>query len=369
MEKKAIYLAGGGARGAYQAGVLKALYEILKTKTLPFQIISAVSVGSLNASVLAEYADDFSIAIEKLSSIWLNLRSDNVFYASNYALSKSVLRNLSHLLVHQKEAGFLLDTTPLQELINDNVDFSRMTLNLNTHIIDTIEILTQCYETQQTISFYQHNRQDFQDWVYPRHISRPTTIQTEHIMASGALPLFFPAIHIDGFHYGDGSMGLISPLRGVLRFQAEKVMILGTRHAQTILPNDTLKQKEIGFAHVLGGIMNGLFADSLDRDIELVNRMNDIAKMLSMWKKRYSPWRPVETLYIRPSIDVSTLAQNAYENMPKLLRLLLNTLGAQGNSGELVSFLLFEQSYAESLINLGYQDTIREAKSVLNFFS
>lgn len=116
-------------------------------------------------------------------------------------------------------------------------------------------------------------------------------------------------------------------------------------------------------------MLNGLFLDNLDRDIELVNRMNDIARMISLWKKRRSPWRPIETLHLRPSIDMAAIAQEQYKNMPALLRFLLNTLGAKSHSGDLLSFLLFEKEFTKELIQLGYDDTITAKAVVEDFFS
>ena len=115
-------------------------------------------------------------------------------------------------------------------------------------------------------------------------------------------------------------------------------------------------------------MLNGLFLDNLDRDIEMVNRMNDIARLLSMWKKRHSPWRPIETLHLRPSINISELAQAQYLSMPSLLRFLLNILGAQSHSGDLLSFLLFEKGFTQELIQLGYDDTIASADVIRTFF-
>lgn len=370
MAKKGVYLAGGGARGAYQAGVLKAIQHILKVKTIPFEMISGVSVGSINAAVLAENAHDFPTGVEKLESMWADISCQQIFNASNYELSKSVLRNLSHLLIKQRQTGHLLDTTPLKQFITENIDFDLIRINIASNHIETMEVISQCYETQQTISFYQHCQgTDFADWHYPRHISQRTSLNMEHILASSALPLFFPTVRLDGFHYGDGSMGLVSPLRGAIRFQVEKILILGTRQLPIFTNPSHLKNGNIGFARILGGMLNGLFLDNLDRDIEMVNRMNDIARLLSMWKKRRSPWRPIDTLHLRPSVDVSQMAQSQYNNMPTLLRFLLNVLGAKDHSGDLLSFLLFEKEFTRELIELGYQDTLSVADDVEKFFA
>jgi NTE family protein len=144
---------------------------------------------------------------------------------------------------------------------------------------------------------------------------------------------------------------------------------LGTRQLPIFPEIETLRNSDIGFAHILGNMLNGLFLDNLDRDIEFVNRMNDIAQLLSLWKKRRSPWRPIETLHLRPSLNLAEKAQSQYQTMPGLLRILLNALGAQSHSGDLLSFLLFEKEFTQELIDLGYSDTMRSAPLVTAFFS
>lgn len=369
MSKKALYLTGGGARGAYQAGVLKAIARITNSKVLPFSVVCGVSVGSINAAIISEYAHDFMMGVEKLEELWAEITCEHVFKASNFALSKSVFRNISTLVIKQSQSGHLLDTSPLRELISTHVDFDLIQANIDSNYLEAVEVATHCYETQQTVSFYQHTANSFEDWHYPRHISEKTTLRMEHILASSALPLFFPTVTIDGLHYGDGSMGLVSPLRGAIRFNVEKVMILGTRKEASFHTPEHLRNGDIGFAHILGGMLNGIFLDNLDRDIEMVNRMNDIAQLLSLWKKRRSPWRPIQTLHLRPSQDVGAIAQSQYSTMPTLLRYLLNLMGAKNHSGELLSFLLFEKEYSRQLLDMGYKDTIARAEMIAAFFS
>ncbi len=164
-------------------------------------------------------------------------------------------------------------------------------------------------------------------------------------------------------------MGLVSPLRGPIRFHVEKILIIGTRPTPGIIQAEKLQTADIGFAHILGNMLNSLFLDNLDRDIENVNRMNDIAHLLSIWKKRHSPWRPIDMFCLRPSTDVAKLAQNKYQSMPSFLRLCLNCLGAQQHSGDLLSFLLFEKEFTQELIKLGYEDTLAQEAALQPFFS
>lgn len=369
MAKIALYLAGGGARGAYQAGVLKAIGEILQVKKLPFSMVSGVSVGCINASILAQHADNFLMGIDKLETLWSGIHCHHIFNTSNYELGKSVLRNLTHFLIKQRQSGFLLDTAPLNDFITTNINFERISENITENRLETMEVLANCYETQQTVSFYQHHQPTFEDWSYPRHISQAAIINKEHILASTALPLFFPVVKINDKHYGDGSVGLSSPLRGAIRFNVNKVLIIGTRQLFTATNPEKMDGDEVGFAQVLGNMLNGLFLDNLDRDIETVNRMNEIARLLSIWNKRKSPWRPVETLYLRPSASMAAMAQDHYQAMPRILRMLLNAMGAGQHSGDLLSFLLFEKEFTEQLIEIGYKDTMSQYGAITAFFA
>jgi NTE family protein len=332
-------------------------------------MVSGVSVGSINATVLAENADDFPAALDKLESIWSEIHCQRIYKATNLALGKSVLRNLSNFIIKQHQSGHLLDTTPLKAMLEEGIDFSKIEQNINAGLLDTFEILSHCYEMHQTISFYNHKEPNFEDWNYPKHSSQRVIIGPEHILASSALPLFFPPVPIKGFHFGDGSVGLVAPLRGAIRFQVERVMILGTRKIPGFVSPNVAPQDEIVFGSILGSMMNSVFMDNLDRDIEMVNRMNEIATLLSMWKKRRSPWRPIKTLHLRPSLDTALIAQSHFNTMPALLRYLLNLLGATKHSGDLLSFLLFEKEFTRELLDMGFKDTIASAKEVTEFFS
>ena len=369
MSKIALYLAGGGARGAYQAGLLKAIGQILNTKKLPFHMVIGTSIGCLNAAILAEHADNFGLAIDKLEALWSDIRCEKIFKTHNYDVGKSILRNMSSLFLKTPRSGHLLDTIPLHDFIQNNIDFEQIKFNIQYKNLEAMEIISHCYDTQQTVSFIQHNQPSIEDWLYPRHISRTTELNISHILASTALPLFFPVIKINGYHYGDGGMGLISPLRGATRFGAEKILILGTRQSPIVNTNEQLQRSEIGLAQILGNMLSGLFLDNLDRDLEMLHKMNEISRLISMWKKRSSPWKPIESLHLRPSTDISEIAQNEYHSMPGVLRLMLNLLGAQQHSGDLLSFLLFEPGFTSILIELGYQDGLQSRDVISAFFT
>ncbi|HHF7368150.1 TPA: patatin-like phospholipase family protein [Legionella bozemanae] len=366
MTKIALYLAGGGARGAYQAGVLKAISTILDTKKIPFNMISGVSVGSINAAVIAENALDFSAGTNKLNELWNNITCQHIFKSSNYALSLSAMRNMSSMLTRQRLLGHILDTSPLRQFINNIINFEVLDGVIKNKHLDMMEIISNCYEMQKTISFYQHHAEDFADWDDPLHSSQRVTLQMKYFLASTSLPLFFPPAKIDGLHYGDGHVGLAAPLRGAIRCQVDKILIIGTRTLPSMSDPEKLRGGDIDFSRVLGGMVNGLFLDNLERDLEMVSHMNHMAHMVPT--RDHSHWRPIQTLHLRPSVDVASLAQSQYNNIPMLLRILLNFLGAKRHSGDLLSFLLFEKAFTRELIKLGFDDTMAAHNSVLDFF-
>jgi NTE family protein len=368
MAKIALYLAGGGARGAYQAGVLKAINTILNPKKIPFDILSGASIGSVNAAVLAEHASDFSAGTNKLHELWDKVACHNIFKANNYALSKSFIANMSSIFFKQRLLGYILDTTPLRAFIKNNLNFLAIEDAIKNQHLNTFEILSNCYETRKTISFYQHDEKDFEDWNYPLHKSQRVNWHEQYFMASTSLPLFFPPVKIDGLHYGDGHVGLEAPLRGAISFQADKILIIGTRQIPNLTIQKNVSNGDIDFSRVLGGLVNGLFLDNIERDVEMVNNMNNMAGLLSNSGVLHTLWRPIEILHLRPSVEISSIAQSQYNSLPILLCIMLNFLGAKRHSGDLLSFLLFEKKFTRELIRLGFDDTIAAEESILNFF-
>lgn len=330
-------------------------------------MLTGASIGSINAAVLAENALDFSAATTKLSELWADITCSQIFKISNYALSKTFMRNMKSMIFRQRLLGHILDTSPLRGFLKSIIDFEDVEGAIRNKHLETIEIISNCYETQKTISFYQHHAEDFADWDYPLHISQRVNLEMEYFLASTALPLFFPPSKIDGFHYGDGHLGLEAPLRGAIHCQADKILVIGNRQLKGGDP-EKLRDGDIDFSRVLAGMINGLFLDNLERDIEMINHMNNIARLLPAEKEQHCSWRPVQTLHLRPSRNIAAIAQSHYHSIPMLLRLLLNFLGAKRHSGDLLSFLLFEKEFTRELIKLGFDDTMAVQESIVTFF-
>jgi len=366
MTKFGVYLAGGGARGAYQAGVLKAIYQILNTTNLPFELITGVSAGSGNACILAQNADNFKTAVEELEDLWCNIKSNSMYRSDKLDITRSLLRNLGVLFLEQRNAGYLLDVTPLGALLDRRLNFKKITKNIEKQKLKMLEIICTCYDTQLNYSFCQHNDKDFKYWQHYKHIAVTSPICLDHVLASGALPLFFPPKKIDNKYYGDGSMGLISPLRGLVNTKAEKILIISNRHAMN--SQDKPPLTHIGFSNILGTMMNSLFQDNLDRDIEIVNHLNDISQMISIWHKKDAPWSNIQTLHLRPNVDLSKIALRHYQYLPSGIRALLNMFGGSQQSGDLMSFLLFEAPFTQELFSLGFDTTMDMSEDILDFF-
>lgn len=368
--KKALYLSGGGARGAYQAGALKAIYDIVKSKTLPVQIISSVSSGSINAAYLAMYPEDFSCAVTKLVELWSNLSSDKIFKTSNFSLLQSVFRNTLSLILHSKtkHGGYLLDTSPLIELLQTQLNFEKINNNIEQGLLSDFDLATTCYDSSLTVSFFKSYYAQ-ENWHTIGHIISPVKINCHHIMASAAIPLFFPAINIDGLYYGDGALGLTAPLRAAVRFQADNILVIGTSEVH---PASTIHCKpagEVSFGKVFGSVMHRLFTSDLEQDILTLKKINDAVTYMSVEGQTKANWKKIPILYLHPSKSLGDLATKHTMCLPFFLRYLITAFGKRNKSSDYLSFLLFEASYCKNLIEIGYQDAINRKDEIKEFFS
>jgi len=368
--KRAIFLSGGGARGAYQAGVLKGIGEILNTTTIPFQIVSAVSAGSINAAYLVNHADNFSEATHNLAALWSQLHCDKIFRVGNLSLLRSVMRNLMSMTVRwPKEGGqYLLDTSPLRLLLEEHLDFSRMNWHIQQGFLSAFEIAATCYDVPGTVSFV-HATDQIEHWEKVRHSSCETQIGCEHIMASTAFPLFFPAVPVGPYHYGDGGLRHSNPLRAAVRLGADSILIIGTRKVKAEKTDAIIAESsEVTFAKVLGTMLNALFLDNLERDLNMILHINKKLTLIPDFKGKQELWKKIDALFLRPSEDLGLLAEGKEKVLPSLLRYLMSAFGSSTRSGDFLSFLLFESIYCRELVELGYKDVMTQRALIENFF-
>lgn len=368
--KKALFLAGGGARGAYQAGVLKGISDILKTPRLPFQIISSISVGSINAAFLARYADDFALGTQKLVDLWNSLKCENIYKTGNFALLKSVWRNIFNMVFHRKIKGgqYLLDTEPLRELLNDHIDFNLINKHIQEGLLHFFEVAAVCYDRAETVSFY-HSTQPSPQWHVNRQISQMTDIQLHHVMASSAIPLFFPAIEINSLHYGDGGLRNTSPLRAALKFDADAILMIGTRRLPTLTAAKPIHDGSITFAKILSNMLDAAFVDNIEQNMESIHKINLSLEKIPSFCQQQLPWRKIDLLYMHPNADLGRMAEKQRSVIPLLLRYLLNVFGTKEQPSDILSFLLFEGEYCKEIMELGYNDAVNQRAQIELFFS
>lgn len=374
-------LTGGGARAAYQAGVLDGLSVILGEhyQQLPFKVLTGVSAGSINAAFLASHAHDFSLATQKAADLWMNLTHDSIMstdVASLSVMAGKWIRNLSlggiykgHRITH------VIDTDPLLNLLNTHIDFKQIKHHLDNQVLSAVAFTATNYQTGTAVTFYDGDVK-IEDWIRSSRISKRTPLDIRHILASAAIPLLFSPIKIDPFFYGDGSIRLLTPLSPAIHLGADKILAIGIRKikssAFTQKVNLDAEEDEITIADIAGELLNAIFMDTLEADIERVKRINKTVSLGFENKKVQvgeSYLRPLELLVIEPSQDLSELASEHYPKLPFMFRHLLKGIGASQERGQdLLSYLSFDGSYTKPLVELGRKDAFARREEIENFF-
>ena len=357
-----LILPGGGARNAYQAGVLKAIDEILPAASKnPFQVISGTSSGALNAAVLASNAINFSAGITRLGGIWANFHCGKVFHADSWTAIKSGLRWASSFATAGMGSGprSVLDNRPQREFIESHIRLARVQHAIDSGALRALAITTSGYSSGRSICFYQ-GIHGLKPWQRTRRIGVPEEITIDHLMASTAIPLVFPAVWLHNEYYGDGSMRENAPLSPAIHLGADRLLIIGVRSTvPDQIPADKNKTPYPSIGQISGFMLDSLFLDSLDADIERLNRINHMiadngARSVTAGT---TTLRDIDFLMISPSKDVREIAERHITDFPRSVRLLLKGLGALSHEGRpLISYLLFEAAYCQELMELGYRD-------------
>lgn len=383
-QKTALFLAGGGARAAYQVGVLQAILSLLSeygwpARQNPFEIICGTSAGAINATALACRADHFEESVTHLLGIWRDLEVEQVYRADSIGVLRSGARWLSLLSFgwllrkwHAQPPNSLLDNSPLVGLLHKMLDLPRLDQALNSGVLDALAVSASSYTGGNHVTFYQSARA-IPSWRRAQRMSVQQQIGVDHLLASAAIPLIFPAVPLycnDRCEYfGDGSIREVAPVSPAIHLGATKILVIGSGHVGGPQRNFAEYSGYPSLAQIAGHAMSSIFLDGLSVDLERIMRINATLSLLTAEQRLHTPLRHVNLLAITPSVPLDSLASRHVGSLPLPIRTLLSTIGAtERRGGALASYLLFEASYTRSLIELGQIDTLSRRDEVLRFF-
>ncbi|SHF21590.1 NTE family protein [Marinomonas polaris DSM 16579] len=372
----ALILSGGGARAAYQVGVLSAMGKMRPKHTpLPFPILCGTSAGALNATMLASHADNFSKAVSSLAFVWRHLTPDQIYTVGRWPVASSLTKTLLSLFhLHNHDSSIaLMDNTPLKELLTNHLDFTRINTAIDRHQLKALAITAMSYSTGESTTFFQGSP-DLQAWQGNRRKGVAANLGVDHLLASSAIPTIFPAHKIHNHYYGDGAIRQKSAIYPALKLGADKLFIIGVSGNRSAKKWAT-QEKDVdtsapSMAQILGQLLNSAFIDNLEDDIYQLEIMNSLIRDLPKDKQANHQNLPTETLIISPSEELNEIAHHYIATLPKNIRILLKAAG--GSTREKISsaasYLLFTPQYCRALMDLGYQDAMWEKDRIIAFF-
>ncbi|MFN8571344.1 MAG: patatin-like phospholipase family protein [Gemmatimonadaceae bacterium] len=369
----ALVLGGGGARGAYQVGILRAIARHYPHLRIP--ILAGVSAGALNTIHLAAHRGTFEESIEDLAEIWRSLTPEDVYRVDARALISNVVRSGYGLVSGGKAAEDrvrgMVDTVPLRGFLERILDRNHdgtlpgIDYNLARGSLRAAALTATSYTTGRSTTWVQGR--DITMWERPERISVKAQLTVDHVMASAALPIFFPAERVGPEWYGDGGIRLTAPLSPALHLGASRVLTISTRHAHSRA--ESAQPQIVGYpppAQVLGVLYNAVFLDVIDQDVARLELINDLVSKLPVDQR--GGLRPIEILVVRPSVDLGVLAREYEPRLPRVFRFFTRGLGTRkSTSPSILSVLMFQTDYIRRLLELGEADAERDHARIAAF--
>lgn len=368
--KTALLLTGGGARAAYQVGVLKAIaQQYPRSSKLPFQIISGTSAGAINGAAMACYASCFHLGVKKLEWIWRNFHTNQVYYSDYVRVFRQLLRGVFSAFqadYANKQPVSLFDNKPLKQLLTKVLDLKRIDRNIMGGYLSSVSVTASCYNNGDSISFFQSD--SAQEWRRAKRCGQRTLLGVHHLMASAAIPLVFPSVRIHQQYFGDGSVNQLAPLSAPIHLGADKILIVGVADPR----KNELNQRMLhhpDLATIAGHLLDTVFTDTLNSDLERMQRVNNTINTMAEHGVPTN-LKPINSLMINPSQNFGQLASEHFLSLPLAVRTMLRITGIRQHSdSSLASYLLFEQDYTRRLIQLGYDDAMAQMDAIMTFLA
>ena len=371
-----LILSGGGARAAYQVGVLAAIADLLPDAAQnPFPVIVGTSAGAINAVGLACGALHFSEAIRSLTAVWQGFHTHQVYRSDWSGVLRQAFRFIGHSLlgIGREVPVALLDNSPLRALLERELDFSGIGAAVARRQLQAVAVTAFGYESGQAVTFYQ-GKATIDPWFRHRRVGVPTRLCLDHLLASAAIPLIFPPVKVNREYFGDGAVRQSAPISPALHLGATRVLVIGVSgNTDATSEEENAARPQTGLppslAQISGHLLNSTFVDSLEGDIELLERINYMSRMMPTGStSRAMGLKPVEVLVIAPSKPIEEIAARHRRELPRSLRAFLRGAGATKSSGSgVLSYLLFEAGYCNELIELGYQDAMNQKEALSAF--